>query len=382
MTNAAPKNILIIAGEPSGDLHGAGVVRELLRSQPDLQIFGIGGDGMAEAGQEQLYTTHEMAILGFVEVVRHLPFLLKVKRHLMTEIRRRKPACAILIDYPGFNVRFAKHLKKAGIPIVYYIAPQVWAWGKKRIPTMARLVEHLAVVFPFEQKIFQDAGLKTTFVGHPLLEGLKPELNRDAFFSKTEFSQEHAVIGLLPGSRENEVRLLLPTMLQALNRLKESMPDLQAVVAASPIIPHELYEELIARENSTDIRLLKHKTYAVMQHSTACIVASGTATLETGCFGTPLIIGYRVARLTYEIARRLVKLDNIGLINIVAGKTIATELIQNDFTPDRVQEELHRLLTNSEKTKEMKTELNKIKSMLGAQGASRKVADIALELAC
>lgn len=381
VTPGASNSILIIAGEPSGDLHGAGVVRELQRLRPDVQVFGIGGEQMARAGQEQFFTTKEMAILGFTEVVRHLPFLLQVKKRLLQEVRRRRPACAVLIDYPGFNLRFARHLKKLGVPVFYYIAPQVWAWGAKRIPEMARLLDHLAVVFQFEVPLFERAGLPATFVGHPLLDVLQPELDEGAFRRRFGLAAKVPVLGLLPGSRNREVRALLPEMLATARRLRRELPALAVVIGQSPNVAAEHYSEVLRQSDAGDVHLASGITYSVMAHSTACMVASGTATLETACFATPLVVVYRVSRLSYELARRLVKLKNIGLVNIVAGRAIAPELIQGDFTAQRAAQHLLPLLRDPAARAAMREALLGVRESLGEPGASERVARLVKELA-
>lgn len=370
----------MIAGEPSGDLHGAGVVRELLKANTELQIFGIGGEQMRLTGQEQLYTTKEMAIIGFTEVVRHLPFILKVMKHLEREVCERQPACAILIDYPGFNLRFAKRLKKLGIPILYYIAPQVWAWGANRIPKMARLLDHLAVVFPFEEQIFSSQGLPTTFVGHPLLEVLCTHISRDEFFQQQNLPKEVRVLGLLPGSRRKEVEKLLPDMLLTAQRLSTSIPALKVVIAQVADIPKNVYSEILNKFHTINIILLENSTYSIMAHSDACLVKSGTATLETACFGTPLVVVYRTSNLTYRIARRLIKLKNIAMVNILAGENLVPELIQDHFTPESAASALHPYFTDLARVEQIKIKLNDVRKKLGKPGASKQVAKIALKL--
>ncbi len=376
------KSILMIAGEPSGDAHGAGVLRALRRLLPDYAVFGIGGEHMLAAGQEQLYSTREMAIMGFTEVIRHLPFLRRVFRHIESEVQRRRPACAILIDYPGFNLRMAERLKKLGVPVLYYIAPQVWAWGARRIPKMARIIDHLAVVFPFEVPLFENAGLKTTFVGHPLLERLQPEMPKAAFFHQFGLSDQIPVLGLLPGSRQQEVRRLLPDMLATAAILQTQLPGLQVVISISPDLDEAFYRPFLQQSPAVRAVLAKNATYAIMQNATVCLVSSGTATLETACFGTPLIIVYRVSRLSYALGKRLVKLDHIGLANIVAGEPVAPEFIQDAFRPEIVARELLDWLQQPQKLMEIRQRLQTVREKLGTPGASERVAKMAMEMVC
>ncbi len=371
--------ILMVAGEPSADLHGAAVIRELKKQDPSLHIFGIGGEKMRAAGQEQLYTTRQMAIIGFVEILRHLPFFYRVMRHLVREVQRRRPVCAILIDYPGFNLKLAKKLKQLGIPILYYIAPQVWAWGARRIPRMAKFIDHLAVVFPFEVPLFEQAGLPTTFVGHPLLEGLQPEYPLRVFQQKYALSKN--TLGLLPGSRKQEVERLLPDMLRTARLLQGQLESLSLLVARAADVQQDVYQKIFRQVPVDGVQLVSRGTYSVMKYSTACMVASGTATLETACFVTPFVIVYRVSPLTYQLGRRLVKLDRIGLANIVAGEQVAPEFVQEDFQPQVVAETLLGFFRNPELRNIIQKKLRRVREKLGEAGASRSVAELALRLA-
>jgi len=373
-------SVLIVAGEASGDLHGAGVVRALKQLEPQTEIFGIGGDDMAAAGMELLFHVRDMAVVGFTEILRHLRFFRRVMKTLEREVARRKPDAVILIDYPGFNLRFAARLHRGceKLPkILYYIAPQVWAWGAKRIPKMARLIDQMAVVFPFETPPFQSAGIPTEFVGHPLLEGLRPKLTTEAFFSRYQLAAESPLLGLLPGSRRDEIARLLPDMLATARLVRQSIPDLQIAVAMAPNLPEDFYRAWVKDDG---VRLVSNSTYEVMRDSRSCLVCSGTATLETACFGTPLVVVYRISRLSYEIGKRVVKMPYIGLVNVVAGRKIAPEFIQNDFRPERVAPVLAKMIQDRDHHAEMKQALAEVRSNLGTPGASRRTAELALQL--
>lgn len=372
--------MLIVAGEASGDLHGAGLVHELKRLAPETEVFGVGGDGMAAAGMELLFHIRDMAVIGFTEVLRHLRFFRHVMHTLESEVARRRPAVVILIDYPGFNLRFAARLRaryEKPPKILYYIAPQVWAWGAKRIPKMARLVDQMAVVFPFEVPLFQSAGIPTEFVGHPLLEGLRPKLNTGDFFARYRIDAARPLLGLLPGSRRQELERLLPDMVATARLVRQMIPDLQIAVAMAPALPEALYRTLI-KDNS--IHLVANATYEVMRDSSACLVCSGTATLETACFGTPLAVVYRVSRLSYEIGKRVVKLPHIGLVNVVAGRKIVPEFIQNDFVPERVAPALATFIQDDGHRAEAQRALAEVRTKIGTPGASRRTAELALQL--
>lgn len=371
-------NILVVAGEASGDLHGGRLVHALKALAPECKIFGIGGEHMSRAGMELLFHIRDMAVVGFTEVIRHLPFLRRVMRTLEEEIAARKPSVAILIDYPGFNLRLAERLRDRGIKTLFYIAPQVWAWGAGRIPKMARLLDEMAVVFPFEVELFEKAGLPTTFVGHPLLEGLKPQLSRADFFHRFALEEGRPLLGLLPGSREHEIARLLPEMIATAQLLKTRLPQLQIGIAQAPTLPRSSYQQHLA---DPTIQLIDNATYELMAGSTACLVCSGTATLETACFGTPLVIVYRISRLSYEIGKRLVKLPHIGLANVVAGRKIAPEFVQDAFTPEAAAEALQSLLNDPTTRNRMSAELIQVRERLGTPGASERTAKIALRLA-
>ncbi len=368
--------IMIIAGETSGDLHGSGVVREILRRRPDAEIVGIGGPQMSAAGMTCFYSTDQMAILGFTEVVRHFPFIRQVHARLTRELQTAPADLLILIDYPGFNLRFAKQAKKQGIPILYYISPQVWAWGRGRVKKIARLVDKMAVIFKFEEEIYREAGVDVTFVGHPLLDSLRFDWDRESFLKSLNYPPETKIFGLLPGSRPQEVQKLLPKMIETFFKLKEVFPDLQGVVSRSPQLSPDFYDPFLSDE-----LVLTPQTHALMQNSHFMIVASGTATLEAALYGSPFVVAYKISELSYLLGKFLISVDHIGLVNIVAGKRIVPEFIQRDFRSSVMVPVIERILTDAQEYYRIQTDLSKIREKLGTPGASARVAELAIEMA-
>ncbi len=367
--------ILIIAGEPSGDLHAAGVVRELLRQRPGWEVVGIGGPQMAAAGMTCFHSTDEMAILGFVEVLRHFPFIRHVMNEMKTQILQNRPDLVILVDYPGFNLRFARFVHRQGIPILYYISPQVWAWGKGRVKKMAKWISRMAVIFPFEEEIYRRAGVDVTFVGHPLLEKLGTEKGGVDLKGELGIPPSGKIFGLLPGSRPQEVRKLLPEMIRTFEMLREEFPELEGVVSQSPQLQSDFYAHFLAPE----LKLTPH-TEALMRSSYFMLVASGTATLEAALAGTPFAVVYRLAPLSYFIGKHLISVEHIGMVNIVAGRRVVPEFIQRDFRAEKMVPEIGKILRDPSKYKAIQAALSEIPEKLGTPGASRRVAEMAIDM--
>jgi len=377
---------MVIAGEVSGDLHASGVLRELQTMQPAVSTFGVGGSRMVQYGFETLYSIEEVSFLGFIEVLKHLPFIRRMMRRLIDEAVTRQPQVIVLVDYPGFNLRFAarvrKHPKLKHIPILYYISPQVWAWHASRIPQIARLVNRMAVIFDFELPLYEKTGLKTDFVGHPLLEVTKPAMSREEFRNSLNVSEQNLLLGLLPGSREQEVERLLPVFVESYELLSVQVKNLKAVVGCSPSLDEEFYRNILNRKqlNVEGLRLVTGHTTEVQAYSDIALVKSGTSTLETAILGTPMVMAYKVAPLTYWIARNLVKIPNIALVNVVAGKSIVSEMIQHEARPDLLSQQLKQLLPGSQRRETMIQELGKVRERLGLPGASSRVAEIITEM--
>jgi lipid-A-disaccharide synthase len=393
MGDPAERRYLIVAGEASGDLHAARLVRAAAASVPSV-FRGAGGPSLRAAGVETLVDMSELNVIGFSAVARRLPKLLGALRRLRDEAVRFRPHAAVLVDSPGFNFRLGPQLHRAGIPVFYYIAPQVWAWHAERAQAMAAWVDRLAVVFPFEEPLFRAAGVPTSFVGHPLLEELGPEVPEPTFRAELGVGPETRLLGLLPGSRPQEVRALLPVLLGAASQLEATRPDLTAVLPLAPGLTLELAESvsggrlergpggatrLVSREGT--VHVVRERTRSVMAYARACAVASGTATLETALFATPLVVVYRVGAVNYWIARRVVRLERIGLPNIVAGASVAPELVQHDCTPDRVAATLEPWLDDAHSRAEASARLGVVRQRLGEPGASRRAAALLRELA-
>ncbi len=361
--------ILIIAGEVSGDHHAAELVKAMQQSEKAFTFHGIGGDDLQECGMELFYHVRDMAFLGIAEVLRHLPFIRRVMRTIVEWARKERPACVILVDYPGFNLRLAARLKKIGIPVVYYISPQLWAWGRGRIHKIQRDVDLMLVLFPFEQKFYADYGIEAHYVGHPLVDKHTRHLPEQ---TKTP-QPGNVIVGLLPGSRKQEVRLLLPTMLESVRRLRNASDLDRVEIIRVEHIEESFYRSFFSSGDDEFITLKKANLREVLPHYDAVAVASGTATLECAFYAVPMVIVYHVSLLTYWLGRMLVKVPFIGLANIVAEQQVAKELIQDDLYAASLADELHRLL-QPQANKEARQQLKTIRRKLGEPGASDRAA--------
>lgn len=356
----------IIAGERSGDLHGGSLIRHLLQKDPDATIRGWGGDEMQMAGMNLRKHYRETAIMGFIEVIRNLGKIRQFLKECKADIRQFDPDAVILIDYPGFNLRIAQFVKSLNIPIHYYISPKVWAWNTKRAHKIRKLVDHLYVIFPFEVTFFAKYDVQATYVGNPLVQ----EIDKfDAESQIRALSENNLpVIAVLPGSRYQEVKLMLDKMLEVAYK----MPDYHFVVAAVSNLPDELYAPAIKHSSVT---VLTDQAYNILQNASAAIVTSGTATLETALFEVPQVVCYQTSQLTYFLAKNLIKIRFISLVNIVANKKVVTELIQKDFSAENIQKELNKIITDSPERNDMINGYESIKKLLGKKNAPLEVAE-------
>lgn len=363
--------VLMVAGEASGELHGAGVVRALRSRRTEVEVFGIGGDAMQREGVELLYHCSKLSFMGFLEVVKNLPTVMQVERTLLKTLEDRRPDVVVLIDYPGFNLRFARKVKERGIKILYYISPQVWAWNRGRVKKMRSVVDRMKVVFPFEVDIYRQEGIDVEFVGHPIVERIGASCIRQAFITRHHLDPAKKILGIFPGSRVQEIEQILPVMLAAADELRTGRP-LQVVVGVAPNLGTDILRQHIAGD--AQVTLVENATYDLMQYADAALVTSGTATLETGWFGTPMVVAYRTSAASFFIGRLLVDVPYIGLVNIVAGRKVVPELIQHELTRENLVREITPLLDDPAKANAMRRELGVIKSRLGGPGASDKVA--------
>lgn len=370
------RRLLLVAGEASGDLHGARLVRALHALGP-CRVRGVAGPALRAAGVEPLMAMEELAVLGFAEIPARLPALFKTRARLLRALEEFAPHAVVLVDYPGFNLRIGPQLKRRGARILYYIAPQVWAWHPERAAAMARWVDHLAVVFPFEEPLFRAAGVAATFVGHPIMDELSPEVDEATFRAEIGATGGQRLLGLLPGSRPQELDRHLDVLLGAARRLSQGRPDLVAVLPLAPgLDPARLAGRALA-----GVRVVQGRVRATQAFATACAVASGTATLETALFGTPLAILYRTGRLNYAIARRVVHLPHIGLPNIVAEREVAPELIQDGLTPERLASIIAPWLDDAQANAAQRRGLAVVRERLGGPGASSRAAALLWSLA-
>jgi len=360
-------------------LHGSSLVKELKKINSNLEIFGIGGDRMKSQGVELIFHVEKLSFMGFFEVIKNLSFIRGVMKTMVSVAETKRPDLVILIDYPGFNLRFAKKVKNLGIRVVYYISPQVWAWGGNRVKKMRGLIDKMIVIFPFEKGIYKRFGLDCEFVGHPLLEVTRPVLSAEDFQKKFGIRKNDVVVGLLPGSRWQEVEKILPIMLESCKFLKTRIKNLKVLLGLAPTIKKEKIENLQNLAGSQTM-IVENLTYDLMKHANLLLIASGSATLECAILGTPFLVLYKTSLWTYLVAKRLINIPNIALANVVAGKRIVPEFIQSQAIPNRIAEEMYEILTDRERYKSIQNELKKVKEKLGEDGASKKAAQIVTEM--
>lgn len=372
------KRVLLVAGEASGDLHGALLVRALREREPGLEISAVGGEALKNAGARIVFDVDRIAGMGLAELAGHLTSIWRAYALVKKILRTERPSLLILIDFPDFNMRVARVAKRLGVPVLYYISPQVWAWRKGRVDQIARSVDRVAVVFPFEAPLYEKAGVKVDFVGHPLLDVAHATRSREETLARLGLDPAKRTIALLPGSRRREVAYHLPVMLEAAARLSRETA-LQFVLVRASTVGRDSLEPALARA-AVAVSLSDGDAYNVLHASDLAWTASGTATVETALMLCPMIIVYRVTRLTYALARRLVRVDFIGMANIIAGRQVVPELIQSQMTAERIVEEGRAILQNRDLRERMIAQLAEVRTRLGAPGAAGRTADIALAM--
>ncbi len=373
------KTIMIVAGEASGDMHGASLVREMLKIDPALNFYGIGGNKLQEAGVKLLANASTMAVVGLTEVISKLKSILRIMNMMKKSLDEYRPKLAILIDYPDFNLPLAKAAKKRGIKVFYYISPQVWAWRKSRINKIKRLVDKMAVILPFEVDTYAAKGFVVDYVGHPLLDLVKPSYSKQESRKMFNLDESKTTIGLLPGSRQSEVIKLLPEMLRAAEILAQKIQNLQFILPLADTLEEKTVGDIVSGF-TIKVKVISGQTYDAVSCCDLAIVASGTATLETALLGVPMIIIYKISPLSYFIGKLVVNVKNIGLANIIAGKTVVPELIQGKANAQSIAAEAVAILKSVERKKEMMNELAEIRAKLGKPGAAIRAAQLALDM--
>ena len=371
--------ILISAGEASGDIHAAAVTAAIKKIDSSAEVFGMGGDALRNAGGEVLFDIKDHGVMGFVEVLKKLPDLFKLRDDFEKVMDERKPDCLITVDYPGFNMKLAKLAHDKGIPVVSYIAPSAWAWHKSRAKKVAKIVDKVACIFPFEYDVYKEAGAPVEFVGHPLVDIVKPKMSQAEAMAFAGKEEGKKLILLMPGSRLMEIEKMLPTLLEAAKLIKKQLPEVSFVMPRAGTIPISLLEEKI-KASDLEVKITEGNNYDLFSVADLALATSGTVTLEAALCGLGSVIVYKTNPVTYFIAKLVVDIPHIGLPNIVAAKSVLPELIQNDFTPAKVAQEALALL-ESERNAKMKEDLAYVKERLGKPGAVGRVAELVLKIA-
>jgi len=369
--------IFIIACETSGDQRGAELVRALHRLDPSVQFEGLGGGEMREAGVHLLEEMTRISALGLGDVLGKYFLFRKIFYRALARVKETKPDLLILIDSPAFNLRFAKKIKRQ-IPIIYYISPQIWAWGGRRIHTIRRTVDHMLVILPFEEEIYRKAGVPCTFVGHPLLDRVRPTKRREELRREFGVSGSKQVVALLPGSREPEVRRILPLMLETARLLQKKMPSLKFFMTRAPHVPRKIYDEILAKFPGLSVQSFTERLHDIVSLSDFALVASGTATLETALLDIPFFLLYKASASTFFLGRRLVRIPYIGLVNVLAGRHVVPEFIQHLAKPEKIAQATQALLEDDTRRENYRKEIRNVLAGLGEPGASERAARVVI----
>ena len=376
--------VMIVAGEPSGDLHASQVAHQLKARCPDITLFGMGGDRMEKASVNLDFHIRDSAVMGFADVITVLPMFLRKQAYLKRRIRQERPDALLLVDFAEFNMPLAKFAQRQGVPVVYYIPPKAWAWRAGRARKLARWANVVAAIFPFEAEFYRNAGANTEFVGHPLVDFAQTSLSIQAAREHLDLCEtESPVIGLMPGSRRSEIQHIFPIMLEAAANIANIYPDAQWILPLAPGIPRELiakYQQELKTE-LPPIKIVEDATYPAMRASTLLLVTSGTATLEAACIGTPMIILFRTTSLNWRIVKALTPLERSGLPNLIAGRDIVPELLQTELTPSALTELSLDFLQNPQKRESQREALQAVYAQLGTTGAAERTAELMLDAA-
>ena len=373
--------LLLSCGEASGDLYAGALTRELLTLDPALTISGLGGPRFAAAGGRLVDDYREISVTGLTEWIPKLPRLLAARRRLVAAAQAERPDALVLIDFSGFNFRLAPAIKRLGVPVIYYISPQIWASRPGRLATIRAIADRVLVIFPFEAAIYVDGGVPVEFVGHPLVDLAKPSTTREAFLGGLGLTPSAPTVAILPGSRPNEVSRILPDLVAAARLIRRDVPAAQFVVARAPHLDDRLFDAVRPGDAGAPFALVEGDTDTVLASADVALTASGTATVQAALHDTPMVVVYRMAPLSYQLARRVVTLDTIGMVNLIAGDTIAPELVQDAFTPEAVAREAISMLTDRDRAARIRAGLANVRARLGGPGASRRAAQAILRIA-
>ena len=381
MAKSTPgKRIMIVAGEASGDLHGAKLAGELLALDPHVALYGMGGESMAAAGVEILQDIANLAVMGLVEVLGRLWDIRQAMRKLTEQFSSRPPDLLILIDYPGFNLILAKKARQCNIPVLYYISPKVWAWREGRVKQIKQYVDRMAVILPFEKEYFRQHGRPVDYVGNPLLDSVQTKYSRREFCELHDINPSSTIVGLMPGSRKTEISRLLPLFLQVAGKLSGAIKNIVFLLPLAPTLTVQDLENSGLQESNVDLRIISENHYDMMAACDAAVAASGTLTLELAILNVPMVVSYKVAPISYLLGKQFIKVQFASLVNLIAGREVVREFLQNEAIPENIFEEMLRLLKDSEAKRIMQQQLADVTSQLGGPGASKRTARLALEM--
>jgi lipid-A-disaccharide synthase len=370
--------LLLSCGEASGDLYAGALTRELRALEPSLTVAGLGGPQFEAAGGRLIDDYRDIAVTGLTEAIAKVPRSFAALRRLVAAARAERPDALVVIDSPDFNFRLAPAVKKLGVPVVYYISPQIWAWRPGRLKTIRDIADRVLVIFPFEEAIYRDGGVPVEFVGHPLVDLSAPSMTRERFLAQHALSVSAPTVAVLPGSRPNELSRILPDLVAAAGLIRAQIPEVQFVVARAPDLSNRLFEPV--NSIAAGIAIVEGDTNTVLASADVALTASGTATVQTALHDTPMVIVYRLSPMTYRLGKHLVNVSTVGMVNLIAGELIVPELIQDAFTPDAVAREAISMLTDRARAAKIREGLARVRARLGGPGASRRAAEAILNV--